>query len=182
MKQDTHNREKEQAELEHSEHQLQTRNDIQDAKDQDFYARLGLVEPDANPPEDMFVISIHSEHWTLEDLEAGEAHIQDIKVDRMTVDTDELIRLGREYGFSEPSFSNCHETPTVWFHSTFPPEDRAYFEQGVQKYYSLHTHEVNGHPPSPEDYQRVADLIGVSFDHTVQLPHREQQEGPDLCL
>jgi len=179
MKQDTHNREKEQAALERSERK---QHDLQATKDQDFYTRLGLEGPNTSAPEDTFVISIYSEHWTHEDLEAGETNTRDIELDHATVDADELIRHGREYGFSEPSCSDPRMTPEIWFRSTFPQEDRAYFEQGVQKYYSLHVHEVNGQPPRPEDYQRVADLIGARFDHALQQPHREEQEGPDLCL
>lgn len=182
MKQNTYDRDKARAAIEDSERQRQTRNEIQAAKDQDFYARLGLAGPDTHPPEDAFVISIHSKHWTHEDLEAGETNARDIELDRVTVDADELTRHGRDYGLSEPSCSDPRTNPEIWFHSTFPREDRAYFEQGVQKYYSLHVHEVNGQPPGPEDYQRVADLIGARFNHALTLPHRDEPEGPNLCL
>ncbi len=182
MKQDTREQIKERTELAHSQRQQQTQNDIQATKDQDFYARLGLAGSDNHSPQDTFVVSIHCEHWTHEDLEAGETHTHDIELDHVSIDTDELIRYGRDYGFFEPSCSDPRMTPEVWFRSTFPREDRAYFEQSVQKYYNLHVHEVNGHPPRPEDYQRVADIIGARFNHALQLPHREEQEGPDLCL
>lgn len=183
MRHDTHDREKQRAADEHSQRQAQARDDMLAAKDQDFYARLGLSGPeaDAGTPDDAFVVSIYCERWTHQDLEAGEASSHDIKLDHVAVDADELVRHGQQYGFSEPSCSDPRMSPEVWFRSTFPPEDRAYFEQGVQKYYSLHIHEVNGNPPDPTDYQRVADLIGVRFDHTLQL-QEQGHEGSDLCL
>jgi len=181
MKQDTHERDKERAALEDKIRQAQTRDDLQAAKDQDFYARLGLETPDTQPPEDAFIISIHAEHWTHEDLAAGETHTRDTKLDHATLDADELVRHAREYGISEPSSTDPAMTSHLWFRSTYPREDRAYFEQGVEKYYSLHIHEVNGHSPGPEDYQRIANLIDVRFDYEIPL-NRDEQEGPDLCL
>jgi len=180
MKHDTPDLEKQRAALEHARRQAQ--NDMQAAKDQHFYTRLGLTEPETDTPEDRFVISIHCDRWTHDNLEAGETNDHEIEFDHASVDTDELVRHGREYGFSEPSCNDPQMSPEVWFRSTFPREDRAYFEQGVQKYYSLHIHEVNGKPPSPEDYQRVADLIGTRFDQALTPPYRGEQEGPDLCL
>jgi len=182
MKQATHDRDKERAALEGKQRQAQARDDLQAAKNQDFYARLGLESPEAHPPEDVFIISIHAEHWTYEDLEAGATHTRDVEHDRVTLDADDLVRHARDYGIYEPSCTDPRMTPEIWFRSTFPSEDRANFEQGVEKYYSLHVHEVNDHPPGPEDYQRVADLIGVRFDRALDLPQREEQEGPDLCL
>ncbi|WP_237173923.1 hypothetical protein [Paracandidimonas lactea] len=182
MKQDNYDRGKERDAIEDKQRQVQARDDLQAAKNQDFYARLGLEAPDTHPPEDAFIVSIHAEHWTHEDLEAGETYTRDIELDRATLDADDLVRHARDYGLAEPSCSDPRMNPEIWFRSTFPSEDRAYFEQGVEKYYSLHVHEVNGHPPAPEDYQRVADLIGVRFDRALDLPQREEQEGPDLCL
>lgn len=182
MKPDTHDRDKERAALEHRLRQAQAQDDLQAAKDRDFYARLGLDSPDSQPPEDTFVISIHSEHWTREALEAGEPHARNTELERVTVDAEELARYGRDYGISEPSSTDPAMTSHLWFRSTYPREDRAYFEQGVEKYYSLHVHEVNGHSPGPEDFQRVANLIDVRFDYEIPLPNREEQEGPDLCL
>ncbi|MGO3743913.1 MAG: hypothetical protein ACTJG9_00845 [Alcaligenes aquatilis] len=182
MKPDTRDRDKERAALEHNQQQVQVREDLQTAKNQDFYARLGLEGPDTQPPEDSFVISIHGEHWTHDDLKTGETHTHSTELDRVTLDADDLVRHGRDYGISEPSRTNPTMTSHLWFRSTYPREDRTYFEQGVQKYYSLHIHEVNGHPPTSEDYQRVADLIGARFNHALTLPHRDEPDGPDLCL
>lgn len=183
MKHDTHDRDRQQAAEEYSQRHAQARSDTPVTKDQDFYARLGLsgVEPKASNPDAAFVVSIYCERWTQRDLEAGEASSHDIELDHVAVDADELVQHGRDYGLSEPSCSDPRMSPEVWFRSTFPPEDRAYFEQGVQKYYSLHIHEVNSHPPTSTDYQRIANLINVRFEQTFQLQDAKQ-EGPDLCL
>jgi len=184
MKQDTHDREKQLAALEHNQRQAQARNVLQTTKDQDFYARLGLSGPEAeaNTPSDAFVVSIHCERWTLSDLEAGGVSTHDIELDRVTFNADDLVRHSRDYGISEPSSTDPSMTPNIWFRSTYPREDRAYFEQGVEKYYSLHIHEVNGHPPGSAEYQRVADLVGVRFDQAVLRQEQElEQDGPDLC-
>ncbi|MEB2400006.1 hypothetical protein ACSBPU_15045 [Parapusillimonas sp. JC17] len=185
MKQDTHDREKQRAALEHNHRQAQARDDLQTTKDEDFYARLGLTgsEAEAGTADDAFVISIHCERWTLQDLEARGVSTHDIELDRVIVVADDLARHGRDYGISEPSCTDPSMAPDIWFRSTYPRQDRAYFEQGVQKYYSLHIHEVNGHPPSPIEYQRVADLVGVRFDQAVLRQEQGlEQEGPDLCL
>lgn len=150
---------------------------------QDFYARIGLPGPETETsvPADIFVVSVHCERWTHEELEASEAGTREIKLDHVTADAHDLVRHGREYGFSEPSCADPRMSSDIWFRSTYPREDRAYFEQGVQKYYSLHIHDVNGHPPEPADYQRIANLINVRFEHAFNL-QETKQEGPDLCL
>lgn len=181
MKHNANEREKQQA-LNEERRQTQARDDLQAAKDQDFYTRLGLHDPDADHPEDTFLISIYSEHWSHEDLEAGETNTRDIEIDRVTVDADGLERHGQDYGVIQPSCSDPSISPDIWFSSTYPRQDRAYFEQDVQKYYSLHVHEVNGQRPTPEDYRRVADLVGARFDHALRPSPQHEQEGSDLCL
>lgn len=184
MKQDTLDREKQRAALEHNSRDAEAKGDLQAAKDQEFYARLGLTGPDTdtNTPEDTFVISIHCEHWTDQELEAGEANTRETELDYVTVGADDLARHSRDYGLSEPSCTDPKMSPDIWFRSTYPREDRTYIKQGVQKYYSLHVHGVNGHPPEPADYQRIANLINVRFDHQAFQSQEAKQEGPDLCL
>lgn len=150
---------------------------------QDFYSRLALEnpEPERESPEDTFLVSIDCEYWEPEDLEAGQSSWTDREVEREVVDADALRRLAQDHGLNSPSSSDPRQSPTLWFSSTTPREDRAYFEQGVHKYYSLHIHEVNGHHPQPADYQRVSDLIGARFDHPLNLQEpRHEMEGPDL--
>lgn len=150
---------------------------------QDFYARMGLSGPETEtsvPAADIFVVSVHCECWTHEELEASEAGTRKIELDHVTADAHDLVLLGREHGLSKPSCTDPRMSSDIWFRSTYPREDRAYFEQGVQKYYSLHIHGVNGHRPEPADYQRIANLINVRFDHAFNL-QEAKQEGPDLC-
>src|SRR5690554_2370050 len=137
MKHNANEREKQQA-LAEEQRQTQVRDDLQAEKEQEFYARLGLQDPDADGPEDTFLISVYSEHWTHEDLEAGETNTRNIELDRVTVDADDLERHGQDFGVSEPSCSDPGMSPNICFSSAHPQQDRAYFEQGVQKYYSLH--------------------------------------------
>ncbi|PLC48082.1 hypothetical protein CR159_20070 [Pollutimonas subterranea] len=152
---------------------------------QDFYARMGLSGPETETsvpvPADIFVVSVHCECWTHEERDASEAGTHEIEIDHVTADAHDLVRHGREYGLSESSCADPRMSSDIWFRSTYPREDRAYFEQGVQKYYSLHIHDVNGHRPEPADYQRIANLINVRFDHAFNL-QEAKQEGPDLCL
>uniref|UniRef100_UPI003D04224A hypothetical protein n=1 Tax=Alcaligenes nematophilus TaxID=2994643 RepID=UPI003D04224A len=107
MKHNANEREKQQA-LDEDRRQTQARDDLQATKDQDFYTRLGLHDPDADRPEDTFLISVYSEHWTHEDLEAGETNTRDIELDRVTVDADDLERHSQDFGVSEPSCSAPH--------------------------------------------------------------------------
>ena len=165
-------------------------NELQSAQDHyqhdpAFYDRIGLPDPvpESGHPEERFLISIYGERWTPEDREAGQFSEGTAEIERETVDTDELQRIGQDYGLDLASASDLRHTPYLWFSSSTPREDQEYFEQGVHKYYSLHIHEVNGYRPEPADIQRVADLIGVRFDHPLQLQApTHEQEGPDLCL
>ncbi|MER1941158.1 hypothetical protein [Castellaniella sp. MT123] len=165
-------------------------NDLQSAQDHHqhdpaFYDRIGLPdsEPKSGHPGERFLISIYGERWTPEDREAGQFSEGTAEIERETVDTDTLQRIGQDYGLDLASASDPRHTPYLWFSSSTPREDQEYFGQGVHKYYSLHIHEVNGHRPEPSDIQRIADLIGVRFDHPLQLQApTHEQEGPDLCL
>ena len=152
-------------------------------QDTAFYERLGLAGPETNTPEPSFCVSVYRELWTPEDREAGQFSEGSAEIERETVNSEGLQRLGQDYGLNLASASDPRHTPYLWFSSSTPREDRDYFEQGVHKYYSLHIHEVDSHRPEPADIQRIADLIGVRFDHPMQLePPAHEQEGPDLCL
>ena len=112
--------------------------------------------------EDALLVSVTFEHFTHDDLEAGEPSERGYDVERETVDWNTLERYAQDYGVHEASSSQPSEF--VWFSSTSPREDREHFEQGIHKYYSLHVHEINGEKPTAEDMQRIADFIGVRFD------------------
>src|SRR5690606_11698798 len=124
MKHNANEREKQQA-LDEDRRQTQARDDLQATKDQEFYTRLGLHDPDADRPEDTFLISVYSEHWTHEDLEAGETNTRDIEVDRVTVDADDLERHSQDFGVSDPSCSDPRISPDIWFSSTHPRDRKS---------------------------------------------------------
>src|SRR5690606_13408229 len=64
--------------------------------DSAFYDRLGLIGPESepDPPEERFLISIYGERWTPEDREAGQFSEGTAEIERETVDTDTLQRIG----------------------------------------------------------------------------------------
>lgn len=140
---------------------------------------LTMAVTEAQPKEDSFLISIYYERWTHDDKDAGEPGERGVEVEREMVDADDLEQYGRDYGMSEPSASDPRMTPHIWFNSTSPREDRERFEQGSDKFYSLHVHEVNSREPEAEDYQKVANLIGVKFDRPIELAEEKQRDP--LC-
>lgn len=156
---------------------------IQEAlKDHAFYNRLGLEMPESTAAADTFLISIYCERWTQDDLDRGQFSQGEAVIEREAVDANELQRIAQDHGMDSPSASDPRHTPYLWFSSSTPREDREYFEQGVHKYYSLHIHEADGHRPQPADWQRIADLIGVRFDHPLQPQGpAHETEGPELC-
>lgn len=114
----------------------------------------------SEPVDDAFIVSIHFEKWTEEDCEAGEPGERGTLLDHESVDVDDLKRYGRDYGLSEACGVG---TPGLYFASTSPDENREHFEEGIDTYYSLHVHSVNGHEPDAADYQRIAGLVGVTL-------------------
>lgn len=68
---------------------------------------------------------------TDESAEHGDAAERGYEHEREDFDVDELQRLVRDFGISEPSSTRLDER--MWFSSTSPREDRAYFEQGEDR-------------------------------------------------
>lgn len=109
--------------------------------------------------ENQYTVSVTYELHTEESVEQGEAADRGYEVERENYDLGELERLVRDYGFSEPSSSTLAHP--MWFSTTSPREDRAHFEQGESRYFSLHLHEVNGEPPTLADYADIARMARV---------------------
>lgn len=122
--------------------------------------------------EAQYVASITFELFSEESLEQGEAEERGYEVEKETFDRDELERLIREYGFAEPSSSTLSHP--MWFSTTTPRQDRAHFEQGESRYFSLHLHEVNGEPPTLDDYADVARMARIKVGGLEQYPGRPQ--------
>lgn len=128
-----------------------------------------LQEPTPEENTHRYLISIYSEarkvgNDIVNDIANETAHTQ-VEIDRETVDAETLQRYGKDYGISEASSSHLSANQqSLWFYSVTPREDRAYFEHGVETYYSLHLHAVDDRNPEAKDYRAVADMINVRID------------------
>lgn len=145
-------------------------------------ARQWAIE-DKHVEEDTpsFMVSIYSEQRTTADDIAQEIGHTQIEIDHETVDADTLRGYAQDYGISQASSS--HITPgenRLWFYSVTPHEDRAYFEQGVETYYSLHVHAVNDRDPQAHDYQQLAKMIGVRLETTPVLSQKDVSISAEL--
>ena len=122
-------------------------------------------------------ISVTYEIITDESAEQGDVAERGYESENEDVDVDELERVGQNYGFSQPS-SSCLED-RMWFSSVSPREDRAYFENGERKFFSLHLHSVNGEPPTLEDYADIARMARISMPDLDKVGTRIQPEDDE---
>lgn len=129
----------------------------------------------------VFNVSVTYEVVTAESAEAGDAQERGYEHEKEDFDVDELQRLIGEYGFSAPSSSVLSDR--MWFSTTSPREDRAYFEQGESRFFSLHLHSVNGEPPVLEDYADVARLARIQMPELAtmgtRIPVEDEPEHED---
>lgn len=132
--------------------------------------------------EDAFIVSVSYEKWTEEDRDAGECGDRGLVVEREVFDTDDLMACARQYGFSQASASSPAMNPHIWFSTIEPTNDREYFENGVEKFYSLHVHSINGRELESEDFQRIANIIGVKFDNPLVLESKLEPDSETTTL
>ena len=125
-----------------------------------------------------YTLSITFEVVTDESVEAGEVAYRGYEREREDVDFDELKRLVRDFGFSEPSCSHLQER--MWFSTTTPKEDRAYFEEGERRFFSLHLNAVNGEEPTLEDYADIARMARIKVSGLETAGTRIQPEDDEL--
>ena len=123
-------------------------------------------------------ISVTYEIITDESAEQGDVAERGYESENEDVDVDELERVVQNYGFSQPS-SSCLED-RMWFSSVSPREDRAYFENGERKFFSLHLHSVNGEPPTLEDYADIARMARIKMPELNTVGTRIQPEDDEL--
>lgn len=129
-------------------------------------------------------VSVTYEVITDESAECGDVAERGYEREREDFDEDGLQRLVRDYGFSQPSSS--HLDDRMWFSTESPREDRAYFEDGERRFFSLHLHSVNGEEPTLEDYADIARMARISMPDLDKVGTRIQPEddepwsGPDL--
>ncbi len=125
-----------------------------------------------------YTVSITFEVVTDESADAGEVAYRGYEREREDVDFDELKRLVQDFGFSEPSSSHLQER--MWFSTTTPKEDRAYFEEGERRFFSLHLHSVNGEEPTLDDYADIARMARVKVSGLETAGTRIQPEDDEL--
>lgn len=114
-----------------------------------------------------YQISITYEKILPGDAEAGEPSERGFEIEDETVDADELQSYAQDYGIAAASES-CPSGRT-WFMSLDSRHDREYFEEGIEKRYTLHVHNVDDRPPTKEDMRSVAKLIGITdFDQSFE--------------
>ena len=107
-------------------------------------------------------VSIHSESWDAESRETGYPKARGIEIDSETRTLDDLVCDAQKYGIDSVSSSSLAD-PYVWFASTSPRQDGAYFKDGIAQRFTLHIHEVNGKEPSTEDYAHLAKKFGIKL-------------------
>lgn len=112
--------------------------------------------------EAQYLVSVHSESWDDDAREAGEPAERSIEVDNETLALDELVLEAKIYGIDSVS-SPSLDDPYVWFKSSSPTEDAAHFEDGMDKYFTLHIHEVDGKEPTMDHYAALAEKFGINL-------------------
>ena len=120
---------------------------------------------DSESPRVAYEVSVTYSRWTEADREAGQSDDQGQHLEGDLYDAEALQRLARELDITAPSASSPPSNNTVFYQNETPPEDRAHFEEGIDTYYNLHIHTVNGRSPTALDHQAIADLIGVTYQH-----------------
>jgi hypothetical protein len=123
-------------------------------------AKLDRAAFNGKDAEPAYVVSIYSKTWNAASCRVGQPHEKGVEIENETWSHDELVRAARKYGIDSASSPTLSD-PYVWFKSSVPQEDRAHFEEGLDKYYELHIHEVNGREPGSEQYPRIAEAMGV---------------------
>lgn len=94
---------------------------------------------------------------------------------------DELIRLVRDKGITRSPQVEQYGSGAwhVSYRSEMPAEDRDYFEQGIETYYTLQLEKVNGQPVNPDNAKVFAEAVGLHFANPYE-PQVSRQAMPRL--
>lgn len=122
-------------------------------------------------------VSVTYEVITDESAECGDVAERGYEREREDFDEDGLQRLVRDYGFSQPSSTRLDDR--MWFSTESPREDRAYFEDGERRFFSLHLHSVNGEEPTLEDYADIARMARIKMPELDTVGTRIQPEDDE---
>ncbi|WP_455233433.1 hypothetical protein [Geopseudomonas aromaticivorans] len=121
-------------------------------------------------PEHTFNLSVTFDRWTEADREQGEPGDRGFTREAGDYDAEELARLARHLGLSQASVQNTGNGLVVGFISTTPDENNAHFRHGVDTYYTLHLHSVDGQPLTEESVLLAAETMGVSLEPFGYVP------------
>lgn len=119
----------------------------------------------AVPIPNQYTVLLQQERWTMGD---GDTMFSAETTDStMVCEPDELKRLFRSRGLSvKPSVAQLGDCSwQVTWRSETPEENREYFEQGDETYYSLSLLEANGEPVTPEIAEVFAREVDVAFEN-----------------
>lgn len=131
-----------------------------------------LADTDTDPRT--YTVSVTFEVWNNAAYDAGQPLESGFEVESEEFDCEQLARLQQKYGFDKVTDRHLWDGAKPVFKTTMPAEDRAHFERGQDKLFSLTLLAVDGQPPRPADQQRVADYFGVFFSNRVP------DDGDDL--
>lgn len=101
-----------------------------------------------------YLVSKTYEVVTPESAENGEPSDQGFEFKDETMSLQDLAHEIESEGFSEWSNSDG----TGWLYTTTPVQDRAFFEKGEEKTYSLHFKKLDGSELDSEDYATIRNL------------------------
>ena len=142
-----------------------------------YAAKMQRDENRGEAMNNIYNVSVTFEIVTDESAEQTDAAERGYEREREDMDADELERLVREYGFSEPSCSSL--TDSMWFSTASPLQDRAYREKGEERFFSLHLHSVNGESPTLEDYADIARMASIRMPELATVGSRIQPDDDE---
>jgi len=103
------------------------------------------------------IVSVTYEKFLPLDFDAAEASDTGFLVKDEEVSFEDIAHFAGRYGFNAASASEIGRN--TWLNSTDADQDREYFEQGIEKFYSLHIQQVDGKQPSAEQIRTIANII-----------------------
>ena len=137
---------------------------------------MNIHEDGGAPEKDqrLYCATLICETWDEQAREAGQTDQTEVVEQLEDLSWADLEDLQGAYGFDEASSSHLAGVPKIYFRTTAPREDRAFFEKGEEKFYSLHIDSVNRSAPTAQDYERIGKYLGISF--------RDSASSPELGL
>lgn len=102
--------------------------------------------------------------------DAGYARTLGTKVDREWMTAEQMAATARQYSIDQASYPSPSYAEHVWWVSSKPTMEGVLETRFQLDVHELTDGEANFHEPSTEDFQRIANVIGVAFDEPMALP------------